>query len=155
MGCARENVCLKLHDYIEMKSYWDKNAIFPSFVNIVCSGCHAVATLSFRNEEFVISGRAACSCLQLTSSLGEILLAEVIPTGRGSLHPVLFVGRGVLERPLFPNLYNCNWPSQIQSSTKPGEWLQRGLTCSSAQPAFFPSPTGSDPADTSQYTPCT
>lgn len=135
--CARENLCLLLHDHIKKKPNRGKVAVFPSFLNADCGGWHAtaVAIFSFGKEEFVIP--VAGSAARWQSSLGESVLVWVTPSPRGQ--PASCV-RWMLKGLPIPNLYKWRGPAQLQSPTELILWLQRGLTSSSAQFSLLPFP---------------
>lgn len=107
MGCARENLCLILHEHIKIKLYCNKNVVLPSFLNIIYRGHHAVAIFFFRNEELVIpaAGNAACLSLLLTVLFGRN------SSSQGHIHSpgaaciwCSLEGRECYEGPHLPNL---------------------------------------------------
>lgn len=124
MACSKEYLCLKLHDHIKIKSHGDKSAVFPSFLRIICSGCHAMAVFSLRNDDFAVPMVGSATCWTVLS--GRTSCCPGHGHSRGIIHTVFFAERGVLQKPCFLQDWQRQEPFHLQCSTEPRQRL--GLT---------------------------
>lgn len=119
MACSKKYLCLKLHDHIKIKSHGDRSAGFPSVLRIICSGCHAMAVFSLRNDDFALPMVGSATCWKFLS--GRTSRCPGHGHSWGIIHAVFFAERGVLQKPCFLQDRQCQGPSQLQCSTEPRE----------------------------------
>lgn len=104
MACSKKYLCLKLHDHIKIKSHGDRSAGFPSVLRIICSGCHAMAVFSLRNDAFALPMVGSATCWKFLS--GEPLVAQVTATPGASYMQCSLQRGECYKSPVFSKIDN-------------------------------------------------
>lgn len=155
MGCAREDLCLILHDHSKIKWYWDKNAALPSFIHVTCNGCHAVTIFFLRDESWLpqLPGVPLARVSEDSHLWEKLSLSKVTPTlQRQPASRVLGGGecfKGFSQLGTAPESH----PSFRAPQSRVGDGTV-ALLLPLPSELSYPSLTDTDPKDISQYTSC-